>query len=236
MVITLIERVEKARKAQSLIPADMARYFGVNPQNYNNWIYRNSLPKKYYDTAYKFIFSDEDDRMFNYIPEKLELKLKQDSTTIPVSNIHTFSVPILQAEASMGSGFSVEHIDPDQQIGEVSMPLQEFLSLYRPKSSADKCLIVRGTGDSMKGMYEDGEQIVIDTGVQSFIGNGCYAFHLTGDSGIELYIKNIEKTPDGYNYSSHNKDSFPTVFKIKPEHNFKILGAVLGVYKRFWKC
>jgi len=46
-----IEEVEKWREAKLLIPADMARLFGVASQNYNNWVYRGSLPKAYYKKA-----------------------------------------------------------------------------------------------------------------------------------------------------------------------------------------
>lgn len=46
-----ISRIEEWRQDQGFSKADLARYFGVDSQTYNNWTYRNSLPKEYYDRA-----------------------------------------------------------------------------------------------------------------------------------------------------------------------------------------
>lgn len=46
-----ISRIEEWRQDQGFSKADLARYFGVDNQTYNNWTYRNSLPKEYYDRA-----------------------------------------------------------------------------------------------------------------------------------------------------------------------------------------
>jgi SOS-response transcriptional repressor LexA len=46
-----IEEIEEYRERQRLKPADMARLFKVALQNYNNWVYRKSLPKQHYRRA-----------------------------------------------------------------------------------------------------------------------------------------------------------------------------------------
>ena len=47
----LITELEEYRKANNLKRVEMAKIFGVEPQNYNNWVYRRSLPKEHIEKA-----------------------------------------------------------------------------------------------------------------------------------------------------------------------------------------
>lgn len=51
----LIESLEKYRQSHGLSKADMARRFDVPLQNYNNWVYRSSLPKEHIALAQKLL-------------------------------------------------------------------------------------------------------------------------------------------------------------------------------------
>jgi len=55
----LIEKIEEHRIAQGLFKADMARRFNVPDRNYNNWVYRRSLPKEFYEKAREILSSDD---------------------------------------------------------------------------------------------------------------------------------------------------------------------------------
>lgn len=57
MTKSRIKALENWRRENSKTKAWMARYFDVNNRNYNNWVYRNSLPKEYIDTADKLLKS-----------------------------------------------------------------------------------------------------------------------------------------------------------------------------------
>lgn len=54
-----IEKVEKWRERNKLSKSDVARLFDVEPQNYNNWVYRSSLPKEKIARALELISSDQ---------------------------------------------------------------------------------------------------------------------------------------------------------------------------------
>ena len=47
----LLLLLEKYRKDRGISKTDMAKAFGVVPQNYNNWTYRGSLPKEHIKKA-----------------------------------------------------------------------------------------------------------------------------------------------------------------------------------------
>lgn len=51
----LIDEIERLRLEQGISQADMAREFGVPSQNYNNWVYRHSLPKSHYAKAQRLL-------------------------------------------------------------------------------------------------------------------------------------------------------------------------------------
>lgn len=47
-----LEKLEEYRTANSLAHADIARLLSLeNEQTYNNWRYRNSVPKQYYEAV-----------------------------------------------------------------------------------------------------------------------------------------------------------------------------------------
>lgn len=54
-----LEKLEEYRKANGLKHADIARMIGANSlQSYNNWRYRGSLPKEYFDTVDRLLMAD----------------------------------------------------------------------------------------------------------------------------------------------------------------------------------
>lgn len=56
--MNLITEIESYREQLDLSKADMARMFKVPLQNYNNWVYRGSLPKGQFDRAYEILGSN----------------------------------------------------------------------------------------------------------------------------------------------------------------------------------
>ena len=52
----LIEEVEAVRIQLGLTKTDVSKTLGApTPQNYNNWVYRGSMPKNYFPVAQKFL-------------------------------------------------------------------------------------------------------------------------------------------------------------------------------------
>lgn len=56
----LLKEIEKRRLELGLKKTEMAQLFGVEPQNYNNWVYRGSLPKEQYTTALTLLGLDQE--------------------------------------------------------------------------------------------------------------------------------------------------------------------------------
>jgi phage repressor protein C with HTH and peptisase S24 domain len=104
---------------------------------------------------------------------------------------------------------------------------REWLKLNVPYcSSISNLAIVTGFGDSMKGMFNPGDPLLIDTGIKSLDSDGVYFFRV----GNEGFIKRLQRIPgDGVLVASSNKE-YRDWF-IKPEMDFEIFGRVIKAWE-----
>lgn len=91
--------------------------------------------------------------------------------------------------------------------------------------AANLC-IVTGFGDSMKGMFNSGDPLVVDKGVRSVEFDAIYFFRVA-DEG---FIKRLQRIPgEGLRVLSENKkyDSWT----IKPGMDFEVFGRVVKAWQ-----
>lgn len=124
---------------------------------------------------------------------------------------------------SMGRGVLLE--DQPGQITSWEVT-QEWLSKNIPANTGAKNLaIVTGFGDSMKGKFNPGDPIVIDTGIRECKHDGMYFFRV-GDEG---FIKTLQRIPgQGIRVISENK-AYES-WTITPDMDFHVLGKVLKLW------
>lgn len=103
----------------------------------------------------------------------------------------------------------------------------EWLSKNVPSNTGNKNLaIVTGFGDSMRGMFNSGDPLLVDSGVKSLDYDGVYFFRI-GDEG---FIKTLQRIPgEGIRVISENK-KYET-WTITKEMDFEVFGRVLKVWK-----
>lgn len=126
--------------------------------------------------------------------------------------------------ASMGSGLILSD-QPGQITGwDVT---KEWSLKNIPSNTGDKNLkIVTGFGDSMKGMFNSGDPLLIDAGVATMRGDGVYFFRI----GEEGFIKRLQRIPgQGIRALSSNPEY--EAWTITPDMDFQILGLVLKVWQ-----
>jgi SOS-response transcriptional repressor LexA len=86
--------------------------------------------------------------------------------------------------------------------------------------------IVTGFGDSMKGMFNSGDPLVVDRGVSSVEGDAVYFFRVD-DEG---FIKRLQRIPgEGIRVLSENKKY--ESWTIKPDMNFEVFGRVVKAWQ-----
>lgn len=93
-------------------------------------------------------------------------------------------------------------------------------------TSADNLAIVTGFGDSMLGMFNPGDPLLVDRGITRCDVDGVYFFRVD-DEG---FIKRLQRIPgEGILVISENEKYRD--WTIKPAMNFQVLAKVLTVWK-----
>jgi Predicted transcriptional regulator len=124
---------------------------------------------------------------------------------------------------AMGEGLTL----PDQngQITGISVD-KEWITKNVPANTGTHNLrIVTGFGDSMKGMFNSGDPLLIDSGVKDIKYDGVYFFRV-GDEG---FIKRLQRIPsNGIIVISSNKEYRD--WTITGDMDFEVFGRVLKVW------
>lgn len=94
-------------------------------------------------------------------------------------------------------------------------------------SGAANLCIVTGFGPSMRPLFNPGDPLLVDRGINRYEGDAIYFFRV----GEEGFIKSLQSIPgDGLRVISANREHFDT-WTIKPDMDFEIYGRVLKVWK-----
>ena len=131
-------------------------------------------------------------------------------------------VPRLDVAGSMGNGLALpsQHID----VVESMKVSKEYLARTVSYSNASNLAIITGYGDSMEGTFSDGDLLLVDRGVNDLKVDAVYVLAL----GDELYIKRIQRRPDGsMAMLSDNPKYQPYEIKNGEAEKFQVLGRVL---------
>jgi hypothetical protein len=129
----------------------------------------------------------------------------------------------VEVRASMGRGVVLRD-QPGQITKWVVTP--EWIEKNVPANTGKHNLcIVTGFGDSMRGMFNSGDPLIVDTGVKTVDFDGVYFFRV-GDEG---FIKRLQRIPgQGILVISQNQE-YRDWF-IKEDMEFEVFGRVLKVW------
>ena len=133
-------------------------------------------------------------------------KLPEESGDLSVSvAVHDRStgdilIPQLDVLGSMGAGaIPPDHIDVVRNVVVNRKELEKQCSFTSPQNLQ----IITGYGRSMKPTFQDGDPLLVDTGVDTVTVDAVYVFEIDG----ELFIKGIQRLSAGrLRVISHNRD------------------------------
>jgi hypothetical protein len=133
-------------------------------------------------------------------------------------------IPQFNSGGSMGSGLLLRDQPGIIQSWHVS---QEWVikNIKSHTGSSNLC-IVTGFGDSMKGMFNSGDPLVVDLGVRSVDFDAIYFFRV----GEEGFVKRLQRIPgEGIRVLSENKqyDSW----SITRDMDFEVFGRVVKAWQ-----
>lgn len=133
-------------------------------------------------------------------------------------------IPQFETGGKMGDGLLLR--DQPGVIRGWSVNREWISKNLKNHTGAGNLCIVTGFGDSMKGMYNSGDPLVVDTGVKKVEYDAVYFFRV-GDEG---FIKRLQRIPgEGLVAISENKAYRD--WTIKPDMDFEVFGRVLKAWK-----
>jgi hypothetical protein len=133
-------------------------------------------------------------------------------------------IPQFQTGGSMGSGLLLR--DQPGLIQRWIVNAEWIQKNIKSHTGAANLCIVTGFGDSMKGMFNSGDPLVVDKGVKTVEFDAIYFFRVA-DEG---FIKRLQRIPgEGLRVLSENKkyDSWT----IKPGMDFEVFGRVVKAWQ-----
>lgn len=141
----------------------------------------------------------------------------------PKPGFPTVIVPVLANSASMGPGS--ELLETDVLTGDLQLS-QEWVA-QRIKPSHIKALrFIHGYGDSMKGTFNDGDILLVDTGIRLVDIDGVYVLC----AHDRLFIKRVRQRWDGKFEISSDNPGIKTSDLLDGSEELDVRGRVLWAW------
>ena len=135
-----------------------------------------------------------------------------------------FVIPEFNTGGAMGSGLLLR--DQPGVIRGWSVNNEWVQKNVKSHSGAANLCIVTGFGDSMKGMFNPGDPLLVDRGITTVEFDAVYFFRVEGEG----FIKRLQRIPgEGLRVLSENKKY--ESWTIKQGMDFEVFGRVLKAWQ-----
>ena len=145
-------------------------------------------------------------------------------TILPIKNRDEIVLSQFDTGGSMGRGLILRDQPGVIQSWHVS---PEWVSKnIKSHTGVDNLCIVTGFGDSMRGMFNSGDPLVVDTGITACDIDAVFFFRVDNEG----FIKRLQRIPgEGIRVISANKEY--ESWTIRQGMDFEVFGRVLKVWK-----
>lgn len=190
---------------------------GVSAQSVTNWKKRADMPAELHARAADVLQCSVD--------ELLQRKSTR-AARIQHQRADVIEVPLLAAAPSMGYGG--ERPDHDAVIDTMRLSVP-WVRLNLPAvSGLHNLALLVAYGDSMEGTFNDGDLLLVDSGVREVSIDAVFVLSLEGN----LYVKRLQRRPDGsVSMISDNKLYDTIVIADGERQRFEVLGRVVWAWR-----
>jgi len=130
-------------------------------------------------------------------------------------------VPLLANAGSMGPGTEIQH--DDILVGQIALSEQWVARRLQP-TNLNALRFIHAYGDSMSPTFEDGDILLVDTGIRDpKTIDGVYVMA----ANDRVYIKRVRQRMDGVVEISSDNATVKTVDVLNGDHRIDILGRVV---------
>ena len=139
----------------------------------------------------------------------------------PVPGAPAISVPLLANAGSMGPGTEIQH--DDVLVGHIALSEQWVARRLQP-TNINALRFIHAYGDSMSPTFEDGDILLVDTGMCDPTAiDGVYVMA----ANDRIYIKRVRQRMDKAIEISSDNATVKTVDVLNGDHSIDILGRVV---------
>lgn len=199
---------------------EVAKLLNISPQRLNNWETRGISAEGLLD-AQKIIGCDANwlkdgsgEMVLTRAGNVLQLVRKPDEVEIP---------QYIGIGGSMGAGLLLKDQPGEIQSWRVA---PEWISKNVPgHSGITNLCIVTGFGPSMRPLFNPGDPLLVDRGINRADADGIYFFRV-GDEG---FIKHLQRVP-GVGLVAVSENKLYRDWVITPDMDFEVFGKVIKVW------
>lgn len=217
---TLAERIIEARTDAGISePAELARLVGVKAAAAYQW--ESGATKSLKDTTLVEL-ADVLQVTPRWLATGKAPKKLSDSQRVARFETREGYVrfPLLEGFAGMGRG---DYVGDYPEIVEFVEVTREWAASKLRNVPHEAIRVITGRGQSMRGMYDDGDLIFIDSRVKQFVDDAAYVFRLGG----RVQVKRLQWRGDKLRILSANPAYEPMDV---PEKDLEIGGMALAAW------
>lgn len=134
-----------------------------------------------------------------------------------------YAVTLLSAAGSMGLGAD-QH--DDVVVGRLTLSPTWISKSLKPLSAPQNLRFIHGYGDSMQPTFNDGDILLVDSGVQAVDVDAVYVL----EANNRIYIKRVRQRMDGSFEISSDNATVKTVDVLDGSRPVDVLGRVVWVW------
>ena len=224
------EAIKTAMKLKDVTQSEVADKFGVRQPSVAGWIKSGRIGKKHIDDLIEYFSDVVPPSHFGIenmvtIPELYAgYRTDEGNYTLNPSNTQDkILIEQLDITGAQGNGEPALYDYPDL-LNIIGFSYEQGYKLFGRRDTS-KIKLVSTVGDSMSPTIPSGATIFLDISEQRFMGDAIYFFYYRGD----LYLKRLQKLPNGLFAKSDNKQYDPFCIEPEYEHEFNILGRYTGI-------
>lgn len=227
--MSLSDRLTLAMSSAGISQADLARACKVKPPSVHGWLSGKAkflrgenllLAAAALGVNQQWLATGEGPMLPETGGNSLAVRAASLAPT-PAPGAPAISVPLLANAGSMGPGTDVQH--EDVLVGQIALSEQWVARRLQPTSHG-ALRFIHAYGDSMAPTFEDGDVLLVDTGMRDPKAiDGVYVMA----ANDRVYIKRVRQRMDGVVEISSDNATVKTVDVLNGDHRIDILGRVV---------
>lgn len=200
-------------------PMELANLLNESPQTVNNWAMRGVSKQGAINASEKIKGCD-----VNYILKGVPANALVAKQTRIEYQSESCDIPLLAAHASMGNGN--ENHDADLVIDVLRITKSWVSKTLNSVTRLNNLRFIHAIGDSMAPTFNDGDILLVDTGVNNVTSDSVYVL----DAHNRLFIKRVRRRIDGTFEISSDNPSVKTVDVLNGNNEVMVKGRVVWVW------